>query len=139
MDDFCSMQDSLDYMQALLDVMERKQVHIRVLTTDVNMNGIENSVAIETFQKELARRGLSHLAEFRYYEGRTHAKAFLVDDAFVVVGSQNFHYSAWGDGRGLVEYNLATNSDRAISEFQRAFAYYWAHSKPVVPGEVRSD
>lgn len=139
MDDFCSIQDSLDYMQALLDVMERNHVHIRVLTTDVNMNGIENSVAIETFSKELARRGLSDLAEFRYYEGRVHAKAFLVDDAFLVVGSQNFHYSAWGDGRGLVEYNLATNSDEAITQFQQSFEYYWQHSKPVVPGEVRSE
>ncbi len=139
MDDFCSMQDSLDYMQALLDVMERNHVHIRVLTTDVNMNGIENSVAIESFSKELARRGLSDLAEFRYYEGRLHAKAFLVDDAFLAVGSQNFHYSAWGDGRGLVEYNLATDSDAAISQFRQSFEYFWAHSKPVIPGEVRTE
>jgi phosphatidylserine/phosphatidylglycerophosphate/cardiolipin synthase-like enzyme len=139
MDDFCSMQDALDYMQALLDVMEQNQVHIRVLTTDVNMNGIENSVAIETFQKELARRGLSHLAEFRYYTGRMHAKAFLVDDAFLTVGSQNFHYSAWGDDRGLVEYNLATDAPEAISEFQSAFDYYWQRSKPVVPHKVRTE
>ncbi len=139
MDDFCSMQDSLDYMQALLDVMERNRVRIRVLTTDVNMNGIENSVAIETFQKELARRGLSHLAEFRYYNGRMHAKAFLVDDAFLAVGSQNFHYSAWGDDRGLVEYNLATDAPEAISEFQSAFDDYWQRSKPVVPHKVRTE
>lgn len=139
MDDFCSMQDALPYMQALLDVMEQRQVHIRVLTTDVNMNGIENSVAIETFRRELARRGLEHLAEFRYYDGRMHTKAFLVDDAFLVVGSQNFHYSAWGEDRGLVEYNLATNAPEAIQQFQDSFAYYWAHSRPVVPGQVRSD
>ena len=139
MDDFCSMQDSLGYMQALLDVMEQNGVHVRVLTTDVNMNGIENSVAIDAFRKELARRGLSHLAEFRYYDGRMHAKAFVVDDQFLVVGSQNFHYSAWGDDRGLVEYNLATNSARAIADFQQTFEYYWQHSKPVIPGAVRSE
>ncbi len=139
MDDFCSMQDGLGYTQALLDVMEQKQVRIRVLTTDVNMNGIENSVAIEAFRKELARRGLLHLAEFRYYEGRMHAKALLVDDAFLVVGSQNFHYSAWGDGRGLVEYNLATNAEEAIAQFQDSFTYFWQHSKPVLPGEVRNE
>jgi phosphatidylserine/phosphatidylglycerophosphate/cardiolipin synthase-like enzyme/MFS family permease len=139
MDDFCSMNDALPYMQALLDVMERNQVHIRVLTTDVNMNGIENSVAIETFRKELARRGLSDLAEFRYYAGRMHAKAFLVDDQFMVVGSQDFHYSAWGDDRGLVEYNLATDSPAAIRDFQGAFKYYWERGKPVVSKKVRSE
>ncbi len=139
MDDFCSMDDALPYMDALLDVMETNGVHIRVLTTDVNMNGIENSVAIETFKEALESRGLSDQAEFRYYDGRMHAKAFLVDDAFLVVGSQNFHYSAWGDGKGLVEYNLATNSDAAIAEFQDAFEFYWSQSKPVVKGEIRSE
>jgi cardiolipin synthase len=114
-------------------------VRIRVLTTDVNMNGIENSVAIETFRKELARRGLSDLAEFRYYTGRMHAKAFLVDDQFLVVGSQNFHYSAWGDDRGLVEYNLATNSPAGASDFRRAFEYYWQRGKPVFSRQVRSE
>ena len=139
MEDFCSMNDALPYMDALLRAMEERQVRVRVLVTDVNMNGIENSVAIDTFRKELEKRGLSHLAEFRYYTGRMHAKAFLVDDAFLVVGSQNFHYSAWGDGKGLVEFNLATDSQPAIEAFRQAFETYWAESIPVVPGQVRSE
>ncbi len=139
MEDFCTVDDSLPYMQALLDTMEKNGVHIRVLTTDVNMNGIENSVAIETFRKELARRGLSDLAEFRYYTGRMHTKAFVVDGQFLVVGSQNFHYSAWGDGSGLVEYNLATDSPAAIADFRRAFDYYWKQGTPAIPGQVRSE
>ncbi|NOX61359.1 MAG: hypothetical protein GXP42_05360 [Chloroflexi bacterium] len=135
MDDFCSMEDSLAYMQALVDVIEQNRVRIRVLVTDVNMNGIENSVAIQALRAELARRGLSEQAEFRYYVGRMHPKAFLVDDAFLVVGSQNFHYSAWGDGRGLVEYNLATNNQDAIAEFQRTFEYFWENGVPVEEAE----
>jgi cardiolipin synthase len=96
-------------------------------------------VAIQVMQKELARRGISDQAEFRYYTGRMHTKAFLVDDQFLVVGSQNFHYSAWGDDRGLVEYNIATDSPDAIEDFQRAFEYYWERGKPVVPKEIRSE
>ena len=139
MDDFCSMDDSLAFMQALVDVMAQNGVRIRVLVTDVNMNGIENSVAIQVMEEELARRGLSDQAEFRYYSGRMHTKAFLVDEQFLSVGSQNFHYSAWGDDSGLVEYNLATDSPGAIDEFQRAFEYYWERGKPVTPKAVRSE
>jgi len=137
MDDFCSMDDSLPWMKAMVDVMDQNGVRIRVLVTDVNMNGIENSVGIQVMQEELARLGLSDQAEFRYYTGRMHTKAFLVDDQFLVVGSQNFHYSAWGDGKGLVEYNIATDSVDAIDDFQRAFGYYWARGKPVDPQKIR--
>jgi len=137
--DFCTMDDALPYMDALMKVMEENGVHIRVLVTDVNMNGIENSVAIQVMRRELIRRGLLDQAEFRYYTGRMHTKAFLVDDEFLVIGSQNFHYSAWGDGRGLVEYNIATDSDDAIDDFQRAFEYYWQRGRSAVIGEIRSE
>ncbi len=136
--DLCNFDDALPYMEALMDAMEQNGVHIRVLVTDVNMNGIENSVAIRVMRQELARRGLLDQAEFRYYTGRMHGKAFVVDDTFLVVGSQNFHYSAWGDGRGLVEYNIATDAPDAVSDFRRAFDYYWAQSKSAVVGEIRN-
>jgi len=131
MDGFCTFDDALPYMQALIDAMEKNGVKIRVLVTDVNMNGIENSVAIQVFMDELAKRGLSDQAEFRYYTGRMHTKAFLADEKLLVVGSQNFHYSAWGDGKGLAEYNLVTNNPEAIAEFKDLFEYRWEQSVPV--------
>lgn len=131
MDGFCTFDDALPYMQALLDTMENNGVKIRVLVTDVNMNGIENSVAIKAFMDELAKRGLSDQAEFRYYKGRMHTKAFLADGKLLVVGSQNFHYSAWGDGKGLAEYNLVTDNQQAITEFMDLFEYRWEQSEPV--------
>ena len=53
-----------------------------------------------------------------------HAKAFLVDEEMLFVGSQNFHYSAWGEA-GLAEYNLATDDPRAVQTFKTMFDYYW--------------
>jgi hypothetical protein len=131
MDGFCTFDDALPYMQALLDAIEKNGVKIRVLVTDVNMNGIENSVAIKVFMEELAKRGLDDQAEFRYYTGRMHTKAFLADEKLLVVGSQNFHYSAWGDGKGLAEYNVVTDNPEAIVEFKNLFEYRWEQSVPV--------
>jgi len=42
----------------------------------------------------------------------------LVDDEFLVAGSQNFRYSAYGDS-GLTEFNIAIDDSQAL------FEYYW--------------
>ena len=132
MDGFCSMDDALRYTYALVDVMEKNGVKVRVLVTDVNMNGMENSVALDVLREELSRRGIREQIDARYYVGRMHSKAFLTDEKLLVVGSQNFHYSAWGDGSGLAEYNLATNDPAAIEEFQRTFEYFWENATPII-------
>jgi phosphatidylserine/phosphatidylglycerophosphate/cardiolipin synthase-like enzyme len=117
-------------MVALADTVEQKGVKTRVMVTDVNMNGMENRAAIEVLQAELARRGVSDLVEFRYLDGRMHAKSLLVDQQLLIIGSQNFHYSAYGDS-GLAEYNLATNDPGALQEYQQTFDYYWEQAKPI--------
>ena len=135
MEGFCSMDDALQFTHALVDVMEENGVKIRVLVTDVNMNGMENKVAIDVLRDELARRGIIDQAEFRYYVGRMHPKALLADDKLLIVGSQNFHYSAWGDDAGLAEYSLATDDPEAITEFQRTFEYFWEQGIPAEEAE----
>jgi phosphatidylserine/phosphatidylglycerophosphate/cardiolipin synthase-like enzyme len=87
-------------------------------------------VAIEVMRQELARRGISDLVEFRYLDGRMHTKGVLIDDKLLIVGSQNFHYSSFGES-GLAEYNLATQSPEAVSQFKQTFDYYWQSAKPV--------
>jgi cardiolipin synthase len=59
-----------------------------------------------------------------------HNKAMLVDREFLSVGSQNFHYSAWGS-TSLTEYNLATDDPEAVAEFLTEFEYWWAQAIPV--------
>jgi cardiolipin synthase len=59
-----------------------------------------------------------------------HTKAMLIDGDLLIVGSQNMHYSAYGDS-GLAEYSLATEDPLAIAEFKRTFDYYWEQATPV--------
>jgi len=104
-------------------------VKVRVLVEKMNMNGMENKVAGRELLRELDRRGLSDNVEIRFFGGRMHTKAFLIDQELVFVGSQNFHYSAWGEG-GLAEYSLASDDPQAIERLQDEFNYYWEQGIP---------
>jgi phosphatidylserine/phosphatidylglycerophosphate/cardiolipin synthase-like enzyme len=128
-DKVCSFDNALDFMDAIITSVEQNQTKVRVLVEKINSNGMENRVAAKEFTRELEERGLSQYVEIRFFEGRMHSKAFLVDDEILFIGSQNFHYSAWGE-RGLAEYNLATDDPRAVSTFKTMFDYYWETGIP---------
>jgi phosphatidylserine/phosphatidylglycerophosphate/cardiolipin synthase-like enzyme len=128
-DDICTYENSLDYMQAIMSSVEQNQTKVRVLVEKLNSNGLENRVTAKEFTRELEERGLDEFVEIKFFEGRMHAKAFLIDDEMLFVGSQNFHYSAWGEG-GLAEYNLATDDPRAVETFKGMFDYYWESGIP---------
>jgi phosphatidylserine/phosphatidylglycerophosphate/cardiolipin synthase-like enzyme len=123
-DNVCSFDDALDYMNAIMDSVEQNQTRVRVLVEKINSNGMENRISAKEFTRELELRGLDQYVEIRFFEGRMHAKAFLVDDEVLFIGSQNFHYSAWGE-EGLAEYNLATDDPNAVNTFKTLFDYYW--------------
>ena len=61
----------------------------------------------------------------RPFPGPVHAKDTLIDDQFLIVGSHNFHWSAFGTGQGLAEYSLGVADPQAISDFERFFEYHW--------------
>jgi len=108
---------SLCFIRKLTQIV---QYNIYQLTID----GIENKIAVEAFEQELEARGLSDLVEIRFFDGETHIKSALIDDEFLIIGSQNYHYSAWGD-RGLTEYNLALDAPAAIEDYRKMFEYRW--------------
>ena len=54
----------------------------------------------------------------------------LVDDQMLIVGSQNLHYSAFGTGGGLTEFNLAVEDPQAVADFQALFEHVWGLSVP---------
>jgi phosphatidylserine/phosphatidylglycerophosphate/cardiolipin synthase-like enzyme len=126
----CDFRDALIYMQAMMDAIETNNVQTRVLVKPGVIEGVESDIAVKAFRDALELRGLSHLVEFRYFQDSVHAKAVLIDDQFLVVGSQNFHYSAYGDG-ALTEFNIGTDDPDAISAFKRFFDYHWERAVPI--------
>jgi phosphatidylserine/phosphatidylglycerophosphate/cardiolipin synthase-like enzyme len=128
-EDLCSFDNALPWMEAMLHAVEQKQVKVRAIVENSNSNGIENRIGIDIFERELASRGLEDLVEVRFFNGRVHAKSALVDQEFLVVGSQNLHYSSWGDG-GLLEYGVASDDPEAVKQYQKMFDYYWEQAVP---------
>jgi len=127
----CDFSDSPEYMAALMDAIEARQVKVRVLFRKNPIEVVENEIAMQEFRQALTERGLDDLVEFRYFNDSVHAKAVLIDDQFLIVGSQNFHYSAFGEGAGLVEFNIGTDDPDAITKFNSFFEYHWEHGTPV--------
>ena len=126
----CTFENALPWMQALMSAIADNGVQVRVLVEGSAMNGLENTIAMSVFRQELMKRGLEDHVEFRYYNGKMHAKSMVIDSQLLIIGSQNLHYSAWGD-RGLAEYSIATEDPTAIETWQKMFEYYWEQGRPV--------
>lgn len=62
------------------------------------------------------------------------AESMFIDDQLLIIGSQNMHYSSWGEG-GLNEYSLATDSADAIAEYKALFETKWQESIPFEEAE----
>jgi phosphatidylserine/phosphatidylglycerophosphate/cardiolipin synthase-like enzyme len=77
---------------------------------------------------------VARLGVVRFYNGKVHAKSMLIDDQLLIIGSQNTHYSAWGEG-GLNEYSLATDSPVATAEYKALFETKWQQSTPFEEAE----
>ena len=124
----CNFDQALPYYAALLQAAENG-AQVRVLVEKGSIEGIETTLGLEVLLKEATRRGVKERFEVRFFDGWMHLKTALVDDAFLVVGSQNFHYSAFGKNTGLAEYNLGTDDPQAIADYQQFFEYQWARAE----------
>ncbi len=127
--DFCTFDDALPWMEAMVEGIKNNNTHVRVIMENTNSNGLENRVAGVELMEELTRLGLEDQVELRFYNGKIHAKSILMDGELLIIGSHNLHYSAWGD-RGLNEYSLATDNPEAIAEYQALFENKWAEAIP---------
>lgn len=132
--DVCTIDNALPWMDALLATVENNHTRVRVIMENSNSNGLENRVGGKVLMDELERLGLSDLVELRFYNGKVHAKSLLIDNQLLIIGSQNLHYSAWGD-RGLNEYNNSTDDPRAISEYKTMFEEKWGEAIPFEEAE----
>ena len=128
MEDVCTYENTLEYMHSLVDAMENG-AKVRVIVENANSNGLENRAAYQILQDELVRRGLSDQFELRFFNGRLHMKSAMIDQELLIVGSQNFHYSSFGEG-GLLEFSVATTSPKALQAYQQMFAEFWEQAIP---------
>ena len=135
--ELCTIENALPYMDALLESIENNQTRVRVMMENTNSNGLENRVSGMVFLEELERRGLDDLVELRFYDGKIHTKAILIDKELLIIGSQNLHYSAWGE-KGLTEYSISTDDPDAIAEYIALFEYKWQDAIPFEEAEYGS-
>jgi len=118
-EDLWSYDNALPWMEAIMAAVEQNQVKVRVIEENANSNGLENRVAILVFTDELEKRGLEDFVEIQFFNGRVRAKTALIDQELLILGSQNFHYSSWGE-KGLNEYSVATDDSEAITLYQNS-------------------
>ena len=112
------------YMQALADAAIERDVQIRVLAEATAMNGLENRMAFNWLRNELETYGKTDNVKFKFYNGKMHDKSALIDNELLIIGSQNFHWSAWGTP-SLTEYNIATDDREAVADFSSEFEHQW--------------
>lgn len=121
------------YMNAVLQAA-RRGVHVRLLTVDYGTGAVANRSGVTLLRQALRRQGLQDRFEARYVTFNMHAKALTVDRRVVVVGSMNFHFSAWGN-LGLAEAALATGDPAAVAQQEASFETVWQTASRPVPDE----
>jgi len=127
--DVCSVYNGPNYMPALIEAAQNG-VHVRLIVKAAPFEGIENAVALNALHTELKALGINDNFEIRYFNGDVHPKSALIDDQILIIGSQNFHYSAYGDNAGLNEYSMAVENENAINDYKAAFEYQWGRATP---------
>jgi phosphatidylserine/phosphatidylglycerophosphate/cardiolipin synthase-like enzyme len=135
--DVCTIDNALPWMEAVIDAVDQNQAKVRVIMETTNSNGLENRVGGNVLLDELDRRGLRDQVELRFYNGKVHAKSTLIDNRMLIIGSQNMHYSSWGES-GLTEYSLVTNAPEAIEEYQALFETKWMQATPFEEAQFSS-
>jgi phosphatidylserine/phosphatidylglycerophosphate/cardiolipin synthase-like enzyme len=122
--DVCTFLQAPPYLRALMKAAENG-AEVRVLLTPYPIQNVENNIAMEIFNAEAVRLGVDDHVELRWFDDLLHSKSALIDEEFLIIGSQNLHHSAFGEGTGLSEYNIGTSDPDAIKQFQQMYEYFW--------------
>ncbi|MCP4358054.1 MAG: hypothetical protein GY796_08585 [Chloroflexi bacterium] len=117
------------YMNELVTAVVENDVKVRAIVEPSAFNGFENRMGIQWIMKQLELYGKQDNLEIRFSDNKMHDKAVLIDGQLLIVGSQNFHWSAW-DTPSLTEYNIATEDLEAITNFQNEYNYQWSIATP---------
>ncbi|MBZ9713007.1 phospholipase D-like domain-containing protein [Deinococcus multiflagellatus] len=130
----CAFEDLPVYFGAVMSALERG-VQVRLLAVNYGVGAPANRTGVALLRREMRRRGIpDERFEARYVDFAMHTKALTVDRQMVVVGSMNYHFSAWGT-LGLAEAALATSDPAAVAEQEASFETVWRSSSAPVPLE----
>lgn len=93
---------------------------------------------IEALLLNLGNIGREDQFSVKYYHGGLHTKALSIDEKFLIVGSQNWDASAWGNGgMDLVEFSLGLDGGTlpgvhpAIASFEQHFDNEWSSGEAI--------
>ena len=123
----CDFSQALPYMEALMDAVENG-AEVRIVLTPYPTQNIESVVAMAIFNQAAVERGVAQRVEIRILDGLLHSKSALIDGEFLIIGSQNLQWIAYGKDYGLSEYSLGVEDPNAAEQYQRFFDYLWARS-----------
>jgi len=126
---------------------------------DATQNGTQFQLLLSSGDKKSNAAGVNNLREYillqpngataynnihiRFTKDPTHTKALSLDGQFVVVGSQNFDFSAFGNDpdniMDLAEYSFGVDSPVAASVFDNKFTALWnvAHEFTIVDNSIQ--
>ncbi|MFC4639272.1 phospholipase D-like domain-containing protein [Deinococcus hohokamensis] len=124
--------EHLPVWQAILAAVRERGVRVRLVVDYDPALQLETLAFLAGVQAALKPLGLQDHLEARWSgtDGGLHTKAALVDGQMLTVGSQNLHFSSFGE-RGLNEYTLATSAPEALSAAQRTFDFEWSRAHPL--------
>jgi phosphatidylserine/phosphatidylglycerophosphate/cardiolipin synthase-like enzyme len=136
----CDVDDDgpMSYSDSLISALARG-VEVRMIlsgghTTDLVLNVpsvLRLKVEIVTrFPAQAADMLLRLGVVYTRDNNPVHTKAVMIDERVMIVGSQNWDYSAFDDREpiDLVEYNIAVDDARAASAFSAYFEELWCRS-----------
>lgn len=120
------------FERALIDAAKR--VRVRILTNSVEFNDMGKAFVLASLSHyaKLIAEGVE-IHEFK--KTTIHAKALLVDDRLLMVGSHNYtpRSFAWNG-----EANILTDDRQAIERFQRMMAEDFANSERTTAEQARA-
>ncbi|ACO45996.1 hypothetical protein Deide_11000 [Deinococcus deserti VCD115] len=124
--------EHLPVWQAIIGAVRERGVQVRLVVDHDPALQLETLAFLAGVQAALRPLGLQHHVQARWSgtDGGLHSKAALIDGQMLTVGSQNLHFSSFGD-RGLNEYTLATSDPAALEAGQRTFEFEWGRSRPL--------
>ena len=123
--DYNFEEDALEYMKGLRDAVVENQGNIDLRLLFTSPQGYQKQMTecgIRVFLDELGI--MRDVAKIKWFNESSHAKTVLIDERFLIVGSQNWEFAAFGKG-GLAEYSLGVEDQRAARDYLSYFNNFW--------------